>query len=352
MELALYCPVCGYYETETDKIGRAGDFYTSVSVGSLFGELLGFQFSKWLNELSPGASSASAVQIIETGAYNGQLSQDILTGIKAFHPERFDALEYWIVEPSVTLQQKQRKLLAGFESKVNWVSQFSEVAAGRAKIDGIFFSNELLDAMPVRRIGWDAERRDWFEWGVSLEGEHFVWAKIRHPETPIQPPALPEELLQVLPNGFTTELGDAAIQWWQTAARRLNRGKLVAVDYGLKAEEFIAPERSQGTLRAYSKHRFGNDLLANPGEQDLTAHVNFTAIQAAGEAVGLKTDAFVSQSKFLVGVAEEMWKLPNAAQRWDAARLRQFQTLTHPEHLGRSFRVLVQSRSADGESSS
>jgi SAM-dependent MidA family methyltransferase len=209
----------------------------------------------------------------------------------------------------------------------------------------IFFSNELLDAMPVRRIGWDAIGKKWFEWGVALEKERFIWTRIPQPKIPFQEPTVPVAILNVLPHGFTTEISPVAVEWWQKAAGVLGQGKLLAIDYGLAASEFILPERSQGTLRSYSKHRHGGDLLADPGKQDITAHVNFSAIQAAGEARGLRTDRFVSQEKFLTGIVEQTSMQQNEFCQWDATRRRQLQTLTHPQHLGRSFRVLVQSHS-------
>ena len=118
----------------------------------------------------------------------------------------------------------------------------------------------------------------------------------------------------------------------------------MTIDYGLASGETISPERRNGTLRAYSKHRAAGDLLANVGEQDITAHVNFETIQAAGEAAGLKTEALISQEKFLTQIAERLWNSRPDFERWSSTRVRQFQTLTHPEHLGRAFRVLIQSR--------
>ena len=124
----------------------------------------------------------------------------------------------------------------------------------------------------------------------------------------------------------------------------MRRGKLLTLDYGLTGEEFLSPQRGQGTLRAYFRHVLTADVLAYPGEQDLTAHVNFTELQKTGEAVGLTTDGLTSQSQFLTQIAERAWQ-PNAQfGEWSAVEQRQFQTLTHPEHLGRNFRVLVQTK--------
>jgi SAM-dependent MidA family methyltransferase len=152
------------------------------------------------------------------------------------------------------------------------------------------------------------------------------------------------ELLRLLPDGFSTELCPAAEHWWHEAAKVLEHGKLLAIDYGLRADEFLMPERKEGTLRAYQRHRLGKDVLACPGEQDITAHVNFTAIRAAGESAGLKTDAFLTQAQFLTRIAARTQQAEGSFGKWTTERTRQFQTLTHPEHLGRPFHVLVQSR--------
>jgi SAM-dependent MidA family methyltransferase len=346
MELALYCPVYGFYETEEDKIGRKGDFFTSVSVGSVFGELLGFQFSEWLAEIrtvSASQNEAKNVQIVETGAYSGRLAKDILGWFRMHEPELFQSLEYWIVEPLDRLRLKQTEMLADFGAVVRWASSIQEVNSGTA-VEGVIFSNELLDAMPVRRLGWDAVAKCWFEWGVALQGERFVWARMPELSIGLPDSFFSAQLLSVLPEGYTIELGSAAANWWKRAAGVLKRGKLIAFDYGMTAEELFVPERIQGTLRTYSKHRAGSDLLENPGEQDITAHVNFTQIQNKGEEAGLKTDCFCSQEKFLVQIAEKTWKQAERFSPWDSARRRQFQTLVHPQHLGRSFKVLVQSR--------
>lgn len=442
MELALYCPVYGYYEKEGDTTGRKGDFFTSVCVGNLFGKLLAAQFAQWLSEVQSPTTTvhgpqSGSVQLIEAGAHKGELAKDILRWFRESRPELFERLEYWIIEPSDNRQQWQKGFLAEFTNNVKWAKSLSELAAilheperkisphrdplpqekEQREIEGAFrepsaqnspspplaapisnpgsepllapestparrivFCNELLDAMPIHRWGWDAKRKTWFEWGVSLDGERFVWTPmppqsgamekpavtLRTPHSlgesavydinsqfsPFLSPAgeppnfcsLPAPLLDVLPDGFTLETSPAAAVWWHQAARFLGCGKLVAIDYGLTQEELIAPERPKGTLRAYRRHRISPDALADPGQQDLTAHVNFKSIQQAGESAGLKTEAFVTQAQFLTSIAARIWNGEFAFERWTPNHTRQFQTLTSPEHLGRAFRVLIQSR--------
>lgn len=335
MELALYHPAHGYYERDSATVGKRGDFYTSVSVGPLFGELLATQFAAW-------AADDDAFQIVEAGAHDGRLAADILGWLQQWRPELFARLEYWIIEPSPRRQAWQRETLREYAPQLHWVTEFPPRHAA-PPFHGVLFANELLDAFPVQRLGWDAPARAWFEWGVAGAGERFEWVRL-----PFQilafPFQIPAELLAVLPDGFTLEICPAAEAWWTAAARALRHGHLLTFDYGLTTEEFLSPTRAAGTVSAYQQQHLSADLLAQPGEQDLTAHVNFTTLQAAGERVGLRTAELCTQARFLTPIAEATWQAPAEFPPWDAGRVRQFQTLTHPEHLGRAFRVLVQAR--------
>jgi len=342
MELALYHPETGYYEKQRDNVGRAGDFITSVSVGSLFGELLAFQFAEWLE--AEVQSPKSKVQIVEAGAHDGKLAADILRWLQIHRPKLFAEIEYVILEPSLRRQEWQRETLEKYPN-VRWFDGFEnlKLKTQNSKLHGVLFGNELLDAFPVRRFGWDANAKNWFEWGVALVGEKFTWAKILPTSSPSAIRHLPSALLAVLPDNYTIELCPAAENWWRAAAGIFTRGKLLAIDYGFTADEQISPARVNGTLRAYSKHQVSDDLLAQPGEQDLTAHVNFSTLQKAGEEVGWQTELFCTQPQFLTQILQKAVQEKSFAD-WNAPRARQFQTLTHPEHLGRAFRVLVQSR--------
>jgi len=343
MELALYCPESGYYETQKDSVGRRGDFYTSVSTGELFGELLAFQFAGWLCELE---IQGSRFKIVEAGAHDGKLAKDILNWLQLNRPELFSRIEYVLLEPSPRRQEWQRETLKKFLPGVRWLNDFEtlKLKTQSSKLTGIIFSNELLDAMPVRRLGWDAKIRKWFEWGVAVDGKKFVWAKIFGSIHDLTIQRFNDSQLEsVLPDNYTIETSPAAENWWREAANILERGKLLTVDYGLTADELFSPARTNGTLRAYFKHHVTDDILANAGEQDLTAHVNFSAIQKTGEEVGLKTEMFSTQTKFLTRILSKTQQDKSFGE-WNASRTRQFQTLTHPEHMGRAFNVLVQSR--------
>ena len=142
----------------------------------------------------------------------------------------------------------------------------------------------------------------------------------------------------------TTEICPAAEDWWGSAAQSLKVGKLMTLDYGTHNEAGLSPNHPNGTVRAYHRHKLCDNILANVGEQDITANVDFQAIQQTGEAAGLRTEAFVSQSQFLTGIAGRIMAGGNESSEWSPKKSRELQTLIHPEHLGRAFRVLVQSR--------
>ncbi len=345
MELALYCPEHGFYEKEKDSVGRHGDFYTSVSVGPLFGQLLAFQFAEWKKEL---AVEDCRWRIVEAGAHDGKLAADLLTWLRQQRPALFASVEYCVIEPSARRRQWQAGTLLEFEEKLRWVASVSHLSNPQSAIANrqftVVFSNELLDAFPVHRLGWDAKQQGWFEWGVAWGRDQFCWTRLPDPFDVSRFTFYAPELLAVLPDGFTTEICPAAADWWRAAAGLVQHGKLLTVDYGFTAEEFSHPERREGTLRAYHRHRVSPDLLAHVGEQDLTAHVNFSELQSAGEAAGLKTEAFVTQAKFLTQIAGKIWQAPQTFGEWTAVHTRQFQTLTHPEHLGRPFKFLLQTR--------
>jgi SAM-dependent MidA family methyltransferase len=384
MELALYCPIHGYYEQKQDTIGRRGDFYTSVSVGSVFGELLAWQFAEWLSAIEVARKQDRVSQrgdkihysestervsgqyvpgekrrmlIVEAGAHNGTLAKDILSWLRLYRPGVFEHLDYFIIEPSLRRRTWQEAVLVGLENTVQWVSNLHELCTGNqsnthspeSSINGIIFANELLDSFPVHRYGWDAKKQEWFEWGVVVRDGEFAWTRLSgcgNPDLVKLPGIAPlTALREHLPEEFTIEVSPAAESWWREAARSLNQGQLLTFDYGLTSEELLAPERKHGTLRSYHQHQSGCGVLENPGKQDLTAHVNFQAIQEVGEQVGLQTQTVSTQEQFLTSLLAQACKVESSFKDWDSKRIRQFQTLIHPEHLGRRFRVLLQTRS-------
>jgi SAM-dependent MidA family methyltransferase len=338
MELALYAPALGYYERRRE-IGRGGDFFTSVSVGPLFGQLLAFQFVQWMDTDCPVGS----IQFIEAGPHNGTLAADILAWINRHRPDVFARLEYFLLDASPVRRAWQEETLRTWLPKVRWAPGME--AWGGQQVCGIIFSNEFLDAMPVHRLAWSAARRQWQEGYVTIDGNGFAWLWLPPAaEWTEHWPQVPPALADVLPDGFMVEVGPAAAAWWRAAASSLRQGKLLTLDYGLKDGEWFQPGRAPGTLRAYSHHHASADLLSQPGEQDLTAHVNFSALMEAGHAAGLRTESLTTQSKFLTEIMIGTRLNTESFESWDQKNTRQFQTLAHPEHLGHKFQVLVQER--------
>jgi len=184
MELALYCPDFGYYEAKKDSPGRRGDFYTSVSAGELFGQLLAFQFAAWLDEVKalnpqlPGAAKrsedGSTLSLIEAGAHDGRLAADILKWLQAHRPELSAQLEYGIIEPSLRRHEWQKETLEPFAPRVRWFTDLKALshATRHPSLHGVIFSNELLDAMPVHRFGWDAGTRSGLNGASPLTAEN------------------------------------------------------------------------------------------------------------------------------------------------------------------------------------
>jgi len=277
---------------------------------------------------------------------------DILAWLRRERPAVYRRSEYWLLEPSACRRSSQQERLAEFRGRVRWLAGWEEMPGNGW--EGILFSNELLDSFPVHRLGWDAGRHSWFEWGIQETAGGLDWCRMKlaagTPGNWVATVAgwgdgLPEDLLNQLPDGFTIEVSPAAADWWHQAARTLRRGWLVTLDYGLSAFEFLQPFRAQGTARAYRSHQVTGDLLAAPGEQDLTAHVNWTVLQAAGEAKGLRTVELIPQQQFLLRVVQSATDAPiDDPQGWTPERRRQLRTLTHPEFLGTRFQVLVQTR--------
>lgn len=337
MERALYEPGLGYYERPDTHIGRTGDFFTSVSVGAVFGELLAFQFSRWCDALT--LPMREPLRLVEAGSHDGQLATDILPWIQEWRPDLWGKMRYTLVEPSPVRQGRQRARLAGFAGRVEWWDALQPFS-------GILFANELLDAFPIRRFGWDRSPRCWYEWGVaSREMEpFFTWARLRgEADSPVG--LLPDSVLGLIPDGFVVERSPAAEAWWRTAADCLREGWLVTADYGARLDLPLDPDRPEGTLRGYRNHKVTRQVLDQPGEQDLTAHVNFDRLRQAGEMSGLETSSLESQERWLNQVFTATSAVENCFAPWTRHRVRQFQTLTHPGHLGRAFSVLVQRRS-------
>ncbi|HUB67150.1 MAG TPA: SAM-dependent methyltransferase [Candidatus Methylacidiphilales bacterium] len=342
MELALYEPGHGYYvqSGRAGHIGRQGDFFTSVSVGPLFGKLLARQFFQmWQLMERP-----TPFWVIEQGANDGQLARDILGWCRSERPAFFEAIHYAIVEsPGFAHQQRRRLGKAGGPGIKARLTEYAGMASlATEKPVGVFFSNELTDAFPVRVIRFQSGQ--WRERYVIVSNGDLDWADLA---------TMDKELLQAisglpLPNieGYTTEVNLRARCWMRDLGATLERGYVLTLDYGFPASVYYADFRMGGTLTAYRHHRRTDEVLAAPGTRDITAHVDFTALAQAGEKGGLITLGFTEQQRFLMGVAHDELKGTEGPRVGIANDLRAWNTLTHPEYLGTRFHALLQAKNA------
>ncbi len=336
MAAALYEPGLGYYARGTRQVGRGGDFFTSVSVGPLFGALLARRFLRAWRD----AGNPARWRIIECGAHDGTLAADVLAALEELDSHAFAGLEYAIPEPLPQLQAAQRHTLARFAGRVRFLEHPAALAA--EPLPGIAFGNELLDALPCHIV--EHRGGTWSECLVALgpdQGMNWQPAEIRDPQ-----------LLEVLarlgtgfPDGYRTEIRTCYRDFLAPLAAALRDGLMIWADYGFARPEYYHPARTHGTLRTFSQHRAAENPLAHPGEADITAHVDFTAVAEAAQSLGGHPLCFQNQGSWLTRTARE-W-LASCEDNPQPAALRQFQTLTHPAHLGASFHILELSWSTD-----
>jgi SAM-dependent MidA family methyltransferase len=339
MELALYEPGLGYYAKSNGPapIGRSGDFYTSVSAGPLFGRLLARQFFQMWELLE----KPMPFWIVEQGAHDGQLACDIFEWCRAEAPEFFEAIRYAIVQASGTLRNKQRCAPeADFLSRITWFEDLGALEA--AKPVGVFFSNELVDAFPVRCVTYRSG--EWLEQFVGITKGELDWVNRPIEDLELRRAIAGQEMPEI--ERYTTEFNLRARAWIGEVARALVRGYVLTIDYGYPAELYYAAHRTDGTLTAFVKHHAIGDVLAEPGMRDLTAHVDFTALARCAEAAGLETLGFLDQQHFLMGVAHDELSGADERRVGILQSLGAWNTLTHPHHLGVTFFALVQAKDA------
>jgi SAM-dependent MidA family methyltransferase len=336
MEQALYHPEHGYYSSGRAKIGRGGDYFTSVSVGPLFGRLMAAQFAELWETLERPAEFT----IVEQGAHGGEFAHDVLAAAQERTPEFFEALQYRIVEPFAGLEARQRDALGGFASKVTWRRSLD----GLEPFCGVHFSNELLDAMPVHLVRWTGA--EWLERHVVWSGESLAFN-----DAPLSSGALAKAVQRIplpLPVGYETEVNLHALRWVASAAEKLRSGFIIAADYGYMRKAYYAEHRTRGTLQSYAKHRVLASPLMQPGTSDITAHVEWTSVAEHALACGLTLAGFADQHYFITGL------LTGPAGREfqggaDAQSTRALQTLMHPTFLGTTFQFLLLSKNVDAD---
>ena len=316
MEQVLYHPEHGYYSSGDCAIGRKGDYFTNVSVGPLFGQLMVAQFA----EIWEGLGKINDFVIVEQGAHDGQFARDVLQSLQERTPEFFEASRYRIIEPFPTLREQQSQILEPFREKVEWRSSFEPFT-------GIHFSNELLDAMPVRLISCDTEKL------VDLQDDKILF--IERPRS-------------------SMAFNQAALDWVDSIAGNLQRGYVIAIDYGHSGKEF------QGNVQVRARHRHLDSPFEQIGHADITMQVDWTSIARRAEANGLRVAGFTDQHHFLTGIVSELGRgsPERPASDWGQSPLpdspktkRALQTLLHPEMLGRAFQVLALAKNVDASAS-
>jgi SAM-dependent MidA family methyltransferase len=341
MESALYHPTLGYYSSPGEKIGPRGDYYTSSSVHPIFGELLAKQLLQMLLTLGEGESGP---MLVEMGAGKGTLCFDILSTLKRESSSFFSRLQYIIIEKSPALREQQRERLKSlFPNQVRWEETIPD------RFVGVLFSNELLDAMPAHRLRIDQQ---------VVQEIYVDWKDDRFVETlgPLSTPRLLDYLKKIevhFDRPTEIEINLQAIDWMRQVGQSLTRGYVVTIDYGYPAEILYTSRRPKGTFLCYYRHTTNENPYDYIGEQDMTAHVDFTSLARAGEEVGLSLIGFTDQTHFLMGlgIAQRMEPYAMEMDRSEEAK-KQFlamKQLMAPERMGRVFKILVQGKNIPSE---
>jgi SAM-dependent MidA family methyltransferase len=352
MNWALYEPKLGYYTAQRQKIGAGGDFVTSPHLGADFGELLGEQFL----DLWRSLGRPSSFHIVEMGAGQGLIAADVLNYLhrqcsNSDNAPFWNALKYIIVEKAAVLIAEQQQNLKAFAAahKINWKT-WEEIPSH--SITGCFFSNELVDAFPVHRIEIQLGKLQEVYVTVSPAAlDSIALAEIiAEPSTPTLQHYLEQLDLDIAsyPDGYRSEINLAALDWQTTVAQKLLCGYVLTIDYGYTAAQYYSPQRSQGTLQCYFQQAHHEDPYWAVGQQDITAHVNFTALEQQGERLGLHNIGYVQQGLFLMALG---WgdrlnlNAASAANFMDILRRREaLHALINPLGLG-GFGVLLQGTS-------
>ena len=340
MRECLYHPECGYYAQAAPHAVHDRDYYTSVDVHPVFGRLLARQLAEMWEALGRPAQFG----VVEMGAGAGKLASQILDFSRSTLPDFYQAQRYMAIERSDARRGQQAALLG---EHLNTGRAVSHAEMPEQSIPGCVLSNEFVDALPVHRV---------------LQQEHGlqeVFVGVRGGELcdAPGPPSTPELAayferqairLQAWQRG---EVNLAAEEWIRGVGRLLQRGFALTIDYGHPATELYNQRHMRGTLLAYHRHRAAEDFYARPGEQDLTAHVNFTALQQAGAGAGLETMGLVSQSHFLLALGRgndfaDLYDQGQSEAEKLKARLK-LKTLIYPEGMGETFRVLVQKKNVE-----
>lgn len=324
MELALYAPGLGYYTAGARKFGSEGDFVTAPEISPLFGRVVARQAAEVM--------SLSAPVITELGAGSGRLAVDILLELEQLGqlPE-----QYRILDLSADLRERQRALLQQrvphLLPRVSWLDTLPD------SIEGMVLGNEVLDAMPVHLVRW--EKDDVLERGVAAEGASFSWR-----DRPMQNPGLEDAARRILvPEEYQSEISLSARGLVRSLCERLRAGVILFVDYGFGAREYYHPQRSQGTLMCHYRHHAHDDPFFLVGLQDITAHVDFTAIMDSASEGGAVLLGYTTQAHFLIngGILALLQETSPENARAYLPLAAQMQTLSSPAEMGELFKVIA-----------
>jgi SAM-dependent MidA family methyltransferase len=344
MTLALYHPDYGYYGSGQVAIGAEGDFFTASSLGADFGELLAEQLAEiWVILDRP-----QPFQVVEMGAGLGDLAIDILNYWQLNYPDLLQNVEYSIIEESPSLISAQQEKLQSWRAKGINLSWKSWSDLENNSVTGCFFSNELIDAFPIHQVIWQDDQLQEIYVGEN-QGELIeIIAELSTSK-------LLKYFQQVqinldsgdYPEGYRTEVNLQAFDWLNRVSQKLKQGYLLSIDYGYSAQKYYHPQRSQGTLQCYYQHRYHCDPLVNLGLQDITTHVNFTALENHGQSLGLETLGFTNQGLFLMslGLGDRLMELSTGKFNFAEIFKRRdaLHQLIDPTGLGK-FGVLLQAK--------
>ena len=343
MNLVLYHPQQGYYSSGQVNIGSQGDFFTASSLGADFGELLAEQF--W--EMAGTLGFPEPFHLVEVGAGSGILASDILDYLSNKYPDFYATINYLIIEESQGLIEQQKKQLKDID-KITWKS-WQEVAD--SSIIGCIFSNELIDAFPVHRVVsqnhtlkevyvtfTDNQLQEIFgDLSTSQLANYFKLVDI-------------DLTTKDYPENYQTEVNLNALDWLKIVAQKLKIGYLLTLDYGYSAAKYYHPQRYRGTLNCYYQHHHHHNPYVNLGKQDITAHVDFTALEKQGQLLGLETLGLTKQGLFLMalGLGDRLSALSNGQYSLSDVLTRRdaLHQLIDPTGLG-GFQVLIQGKGLD-----
>ncbi|MCZ7381020.1 MAG: SAM-dependent methyltransferase [Candidatus Methanoperedens sp.] len=327
MEMALYYPELGYYTSTKEKIGKTGDYYTSPNLTPVFGEMIGRQLEEMWHTLG-----RKEFTVVEMGAGMGLLSGDVLAYLKK-NEELYNNLNYCIIEKSPAMRREQKKLL---REKVTWHDSLQELRG----IKGCIFSNELVDAFPVHLVVMENELMEVF---VDYENG---FIEILKPASYDLKNYFDEPGV-VLPHGYRTEVNLEAIKWIKEIGASLNVGFVITIDYGYPSFELYQEYRNRGTLMCYYKHTANETPFEHIGEQDITSHVNFSALLHWGRKNGLELCGFTDQSHFLMGLGIEDYLKRLQENEPENYLKKMLPVKTLMMEMGDTFKILIQEKGVD-----